>query len=173
MPYKTEEARRAYRLRNRAKINAYKKSPARYAKALARQNDLYRHDHEFRERRKEKSRCYRAAHTEQVRERDRQRRTYNSPQWRVSRDTALRRQYGISLAEYEAREAAQNGKCALCGWFPDPNNKKKHHRLNVDHDHANGRVRGLLCGSCNRSVGQLGDTVSGLERAIRYLTGAS
>jgi hypothetical protein len=40
----------------------------------------------------------------------------------------------------------------------------------IDHDHETGIVRGILCNSCNVGIGLLGDSVEGLERAIRYLT---
>ncbi len=41
--------------------------------------------------------------------------------------------------------------------------------LHLDHDHANGKFRGWLCGPCNRAIGQLGDTVDGVRRALEYL----
>lgn len=41
---------------------------------------------------------------------------------------------------------AQGGGCAICGAKP------KTRRLHVDHDHASGAVRGLLCHRCNRAL---------------------
>ena len=49
--------------------------------------------------------------------------------------------------EYNAMLAAQHGGCALCGAPPTRN------RLAVDHDHETGRVRGILCMPCNRTLG--------------------
>src|SRR4051795_11454211 len=53
---------------------------------------------------------------------------------------------GVSDAEYARLLDAQGGHCALC-----PNTPKTR-RLHVDHDHATGRVRGLLCYRCNRAL---------------------
>jgi len=62
------------------------------------------------------------------------------------RDRQLRRDYGITEAQYEAILAQQNGVCAIC--FRPP----KKLRLGVDHDHKTGRVRGLLCFRCNHRL---------------------
>jgi hypothetical protein len=40
----------------------------------------------------------------------------------------------------------------------------------LDHDHKTGAFRGWLCGHCNRGIGQLGDDVHGIMRAMSYLT---
>lgn len=55
--------------------------------------------------------------------------------------------------------------CECCGKPPNG----KHPRLNVDHDHETGRFRGWLCWTCNVGIGQLGDSIAGLQEAIRYL----
>lgn len=41
--------------------------------------------------------------------------------------------------------------------------------MRLDHCHAKGVVRGLLCNSCNGALGVLGDTVEGLMRAVAYI----
>src|SRR3954447_3779944 len=51
---------------------------------------------------------------------------------------------GVTDAEYARLLAAQGGHCALC------QNTPKTRRLHVDHDHATGKVRGLLCYVCNK-----------------------
>jgi hypothetical protein len=58
----------------------------------------------------------------------------------------MRSRYGIDLAEYERLLKAQNGVCAICRQPP------KRGALHIDHDHATGRVRGLLCARCNSAV---------------------
>lgn len=66
----------------------------------------------------------------------------------------LRREYGITVEDYDAMLLAQGGVCAVCGLNERPRAGRVH-RLCVDHDHATGRVRGLLCKECNRAEGHL------------------
>ena len=84
---------------------------------------------------------------------------------------SLRRDYGISLGEYEDMLAAQNGMCAICsaadGSERSNNNGSK--RLSVDHDHVTGQVRGLLCAQCNQALGCLQDSAELLKRSVGYL----
>jgi hypothetical protein len=56
------------------------------------------------------------------------------------------KQLGVSDEDYAAMLEAQGGGCAICGAKP------KTRRLHVDHDHATGKVRGLLCHRCNRAL---------------------
>lgn len=42
-------------------------------------------------------------------------------------------------------------------------------KLVVDHCHATGHVRGLLCHNCNRALGLLKDSEQALQRALKYL----
>jgi hypothetical protein len=82
------------------------------------------------------------------------------------RQTKLRRKYGIDIKEYERLEAEQGGRCAICKELPsDP----RGYRLHVDHCHATGKVRGLLCTSCNSGLGRFKDSVERLESAVKYL----
>lgn len=89
---------------------------------------------------------------------------------RCMRNRKLVENFGITLAEYEARVAAQGGACAICGDKPDV--------LDVDHDHAccpeKGKscgkcVRQLLCSWCNRAIGMLKDDPELLRAAAGYL----
>jgi hypothetical protein len=41
--------------------------------------------------------------------------------------------------------------------------------LAVDHCHKTGKVRGLLCGNCNRFLGQIDDDINTAERLLEYL----
>ena len=83
-----------------------------------------------------------------------------------ARDRALRRNYGITLDDYNYMLESQGGKCAICGQLPE---NIQYEKLHVDHDHATGAVRGLLCDMCNKGIGSLKDDVRLLDSARRYL----
>ena len=78
----------------------------------------------------------------------------------------MKRNYGIDFSEYNKMLEKQNGVCAICGSSPPDHHKK---RLNVDHCHATGRVRGLLCDACNRALGLFKDNPNLMLKAISYL----
>jgi hypothetical protein len=80
------------------------------------------------------------------------------------RKTSLRAKYGMSMDDYAALIAKQKGVCAICG--QPPNGKGA---LHVDHDHATGAIRGLLCLTCNAGLGSFRDDPALLGRAVRYL----
>ena len=60
--------------------------------------------------------------------------------------------------------AAQGGVCCLCS--RPPTSKR---RLAVDHNHATGVVRGLLCHPCNRFLGHVNDSPAMLRAMAEYL----
>lgn len=70
-----------------------------------------------------------------------------------------------ALKQYKNYLASQNNLCAICG---QPEISARY-RLNVDHDHITGKIRGLLCSLCNRGLGNFRDNPELLEQAIRYL----
>jgi hypothetical protein len=77
--------------------------------------------------------------------------------------------YGITSDEYDQLLVDQGGVCAVCG-LPETSNFKS--RLSVDHNHETGRVRGLLCNTCNRALGLLRDNPEVLRNAASYLENA-
>jgi hypothetical protein len=77
----------------------------------------------------------------------------------------LKEKHHMSGSDYNSLLARQDGVCAICGTLPDG-------IFQVDHDHKTGRVRGLLCGPCNRGIGQMEDDPERLERAAKYLRGS-
>lgn len=85
------------------------------------------------------------------------------------RDKQLRREFGITLADYDRMHAAQNGRCAICKQPERAMRGGKPRALAVDHCHATGAVRGLLCGSCNPMIGYAGDSPEILRAAIGYI----
>ena len=74
------------------------------------------------------------------------------------------RQYGITGGDYRAMLEAQNGGCYTC---KAPGTEKR--RLSVDHCHATGRVRRLLCGPCNTIVGLAKEDRSIIQAIDAYL----
>jgi hypothetical protein len=81
----------------------------------------------------------------------------------MSRNTYLKRKYGINEKVFEQMMKAQKGVCAICGSPP------KTRRLHVDHDHKDGRVRGLLCFQCNYALLRFRNDILKLRNAIKYL----
>jgi len=77
----------------------------------------------------------------------------------------LKSYYGMSLADYMAREAQQCDRCAICMKHRD----KLRRRLYVDHCHRTRKVRGLLCSRCNLLLGHARDCASLLRVAADYL----
>jgi hypothetical protein len=77
------------------------------------------------------------------------------------KDTQYLRRYGISKVEVEQMIKDQDGLCALC------HNSMEKPR--VDHDHATGKVRGILCNHCNVGLGHFFDNTKYLQNAIHYL----
>ena len=96
---------------------------------------------------------------------------YRAPNWSglEREDAIIRRQYGISMAEFDALLEFQNGGCAIC---KKPITKLSR-RMNIDHDHDTNNVRGILCSGCNTGLGHLGDSVEGLKKALSYLENPS
>jgi len=80
------------------------------------------------------------------------------------REWKLQNRYGLSIADYRRILDLQGGVCAICKGGP-----KENKRLSVDHNHASGAVRGLLCAVCNRAIGQLQDDISTLRAAATYI----
>lgn len=67
--------------------------------------------------------------------------------------------YGMTLDDYDKMLADQGGVCASCGLPETGRNQHGIVSLAVDHCHTTGRIRGLLCMACNRTLGMLGENV--------------
>lgn len=77
--------------------------------------------------------------------------------------SAYKREYGISIKDFEEMKTLQNNKCKIC------NNEMI--KPNIDHCHETGRIRGLLCWNCNIALGYFKDNINNLLSAIQYLGG--
>lgn len=74
------------------------------------------------------------------------------------------KKYGITIEQYNLMLAAQNGVCAIC------KQPEKNKNLSVDHNHATGKVRALLCEHCNRGLGHFKDNPILCSAAATYLS---
>jgi hypothetical protein len=117
------------------------------------------------------------------REYQRKRRLRNSPKEREyqkkyrdnnkdkRKNVMLKLRFNLTLEEYNLMLDAQGGVCKICG-MPETtrkNNSDEVRMLCVDHDHNTGKVRGLLCNKCNRSLGHYEATKPRAEEFEKYL----
>lgn len=78
------------------------------------------------------------------------------------------KKFGLSVEEYTDILNGQDGKCAICGATENIGFSSSR-RLHIDHCHATGIVRGILCAFCNTGLGAFRDRPDLLKRAIEYL----
>lgn len=143
MPYKDPEVRRAFQTAYRASADPEKRREQmrQWQRAHADKQREYKHRYHAK----------RLA-TDLSGVREEQRRAW------------LKRRYGITIEEHLALIDAHDNRCAICaaqGTDSAP--------LHVDHDHLTLRVRGMLCGACNRAIGLFKDDPEVMERAAQYL----
>lgn len=80
------------------------------------------------------------------------------------RATVIKARYGVTADRYDQMMQEQGGVCAICE-MPNTNGR----RLAIDHDHKTGVIRGLLCGTCNTSIGHAKDDPDRLRAMADYL----
>lgn len=115
-----------------------------------------------RERRKKYTNKY---YKENIEEMRKQKREY-ARKWRKNnpdkdRINRLKRKYNLTPEDIMEMLRKQNNKCAICNKFLS--------YYVIDHNHKTGKVRGLLCCSCNTAIGKFKDSISQLQKAIKYL----
>lgn len=96
----------------------------------------------------------------------------------MNRTRDLKRRFGLSVEDYEALQAAQDGRCAICRGVETSVDPKTGtlKGLAVDHCHRTNRVRGLLCFRCNTTIGRVGEDIALVDAIREYLvthTGAA
>lgn len=74
----------------------------------------------------------------------------------------LKVKFDMPREKYEKMLKEQNNVCKLC-----KNSEKR--RLALDHCHTSNKIRGLLCGPCNRALGLIKDNQETLKNMINYL----
>jgi hypothetical protein len=129
----------------------------------AKQSARYRADPERQETAKERTRQWRLDNEEYYRERSAAYRKTDAYKQSL-RKTYLKQTYGLTPEDYDRMLEAQGGGCAICGKAPRPDIS-----LHIDHDHETGRIRGLLCFTCNNGLGQFQDDPELLIAAAEYV----
>jgi hypothetical protein len=141
----TPEYMRAWRARNKDKVSAYNKKAM--AKERARPDYL--------------ERC-RKRNAKHYWSNPDKRRALATANYRRNRNWYLEKQHGLERGDYERMLQRQGGVCALCERTSD-------RPLQIDHCHATGAVRGLLCHLCNKALGLVQDNHVVLARAVAYV----
>jgi hypothetical protein len=118
---------------------------------------------QVREQAIERARRWREENIDRFRENQRRRRSDPAVKAK-ERNDHLRRKFGLSQDDYERMLARQDSGCAICKRPPSPTAS-----LHVDHDHETGRVRALLCVSCNNALGSFQEDPEIVRRARSYL----
>jgi len=135
-----------------------------------------------RRKQREATRRWRATHKEKERQRRLERYKANreiniqqnaewyrkNKDWRKLKDRRvwLKKNYGITPAQYDEMFKAQEGCCAICGTL---GGDTQYTRLVVDHSHETKKVRALLCRKCNLMVGYANDKPEILVQGAKYL----
>lgn len=89
----------------------------------------------------------------------------NKTLFRQHRTKNLRKKYRITNADFDRMAESQGYVCAICRSLPQP----RFGVLCVDHDHATGVVRGLLCHNCNSAIGLLKESAEIVHSAFKYM----
>lgn len=81
-------------------------------------------------------------------------------------DGRFKKEYGIDLNQYNEQRKEQDYSCKICGVHEEQHSRGK---LFVDHCHATGKYRALLCTTCNSLLGMAKDNPELLAKAAEYL----
>ena len=116
-------------------------------------------------RSKQKKKYYRTEKGRQYQKKYKQSEKYKV----IERRANLKKNYNITLEQYDQMFAVQDGICAICGKPETVKNQYGVKRLSIDHNHETGEFRGLLCSSCNFLIGNAKESLLILKSAINYL----
>lgn len=117
---------------------------------------------QYKARYPERIKKWREDHPDKVKEYQQRYRDSHPDRIRAAR---LKRRFGITPDDYARLLAEQGGHCAVCDRITNDDGTA----LAVDHDHATGEIRGLLCKAHNVVLGLVDDDPTQLERLIAYL----
>lgn len=82
-----------------------------------------------------------------------------------SKESFLRNKWKLTIDDFESMMNKQDRKCAICGKREDEMKRGFH----IDHNHATGKIRGLLCLNCNTGLGMFKDNPKLISKAKEYL----
>ena len=143
------------------KSTEYRKT--HYEQVLTYNREYRRNNPEFRARLAVKNKEYR--NRPEVKERNKK---LKHEYWKTVRDEYrgrfLLRKYGITMEDRNEMIDKQEGKCATCGNILDLG-----FNTHVDHCHSTGKVRGILCSSCNAAIGYIKDDPRIANNIASYL----
>ena len=88
---------------------------------------------------------------------------YKTKRKRYDKGEYLIETYNITMDQWNTMYNEQGGSCKICD--KDLVKSKAH----TDHNHKTGKVRGILCGSCNRGLGLFQDNWGLLISGAKYL----
>lgn len=172
MSFDRNEYMRKYRKLNSEKMRAYENARYEERKEDLKEKAKFRYEKhkdkqkEYREKNKEKRRLTTKLWQEKNKEAAKlYRKDYAEKNKakivRSAKNNRLKREYGITLEDYEQMYQTQQGKCSICS--------KEEKILNIDHCHSTGKIRELLCNQCNHGIGNFKDNTELLNKAIGYL----
>lgn len=87
----------------------------------------------------------------------------------LRREATLKNKYAITLEEWDTLYDTQKGMCLMCGIKYPKEDSGGNRILKVEHNHKNGRIRGLACGKCNSGLGYFKENSQRLIGAWVYI----
>ena len=156
-----KEYDRQYHEDNKERLNEYNRQ---YHAEHKEELDKKKREHYANNKKKfsKRAKKYRADNAEKLKKAKKE---YNATHKKETKNRNLRNTYGITIEQYEEMFNVQKGNCAICGKHQNEIKQP----LNVDHDHKTNEIRGLLCNSCNKLLGDSNDNSDTLLNAIQYL----
>ena len=117
--------------------------------------------------------CYKRYYQENKEEMLAKRREYNHIHKKRLMNNIYLKTYGLTLEQYDQMFENQQGRCIICNEKETVTGRwETIKRLAVDHNHKTGKVRGLLCGSCNLLLGAVEDKSELINKMLEYLKNA-
>lgn len=173
------EKYKAHRVANKEKVRAYQKVwyAANTEKVRAQRAAFYAGNAERLkvgkrarysanpEKGRAQTAAYRAANPEKVKAQKKSYQIRNPEKGRVRSRIA---RYGLTDDKFQDLLLKQKNSCAICS-FIFSSGEGRTRAASIDHDHATGRIRGILCAACNHGLGKFKDSSTILRAAAEYL----